>query len=80
VASFPHHGQLTFNHRILRAWRDESGLRPEEVCARAPMSYGYLRAIENGTRVNPSITMLTRLAAVYGHSVTELFDAPAGAR
>jgi transcriptional regulator with XRE-family HTH domain len=63
----------TFNHRALRAWRRESGLRPEEICVRARVSYSYLRAIESGARVNPSVTVLTRLAAVLGHGVGELF-------
>jgi transcriptional regulator with XRE-family HTH domain len=80
MAPFPHHGLPAFNHRLLRAWRDESGLRPEEVCARAQVSYGYLRAIESGSRANPSIAVLTRIAAVYDRSVAELIDAPAGAR
>jgi transcriptional regulator with XRE-family HTH domain len=73
-----------FDHRKLRAWRLASGLRPEEVCARAQVSYSYLRAIEDGARVNPSIAVLTRLAGVFGRRVGELFTddepEPAGAR
>jgi transcriptional regulator with XRE-family HTH domain len=71
-----------FKHRKLLEWRRNSGLRPEEVCARAQVSYGYLRAIENGGRVNPSAQILARIAAVYGRSLDELFDdsEPAGAR
>jgi transcriptional regulator with XRE-family HTH domain len=75
---------VAFNHRKLREWRLASGLRPEEVCARAGVSYSYLRGIEDGARVNPSARMLARIAAVYGRSLDELFttdDAePAGAR
>jgi transcriptional regulator with XRE-family HTH domain len=74
-----------FDHHLLRAWRLESGLKPEQVCVLAQVSYPYLRAIEDGARANPSIRLLTRLAAVYGRDPGELFttddDAePAGAR
>lgn len=83
MAAFPHHGLPAFNHRLLRTWRDESGLRPEEVAARAQVSYSYLRAIEDGARVNPSAPLLARIAAVYGRSLDELFTdgtEPASAR
>ena len=73
----------TFNHRVLRAWRLESGMTPEQVCVAAPMSYPYLRALEDGRRTRPSIGLLTRLAEVYGRDVRELFTddaAQAGAR
>jgi transcriptional regulator with XRE-family HTH domain len=72
----------TFDHRVLRTWRLESGLRPEQVCVLAQVSYPYLRAIEDGASPNPSIHLLGRLAAVYHRDVGELFteDTPAGAR
>jgi transcriptional regulator with XRE-family HTH domain len=71
----------TFNHRRLRAWRLESGIRPEEVCYRAEISYTYLRRLEDGTSNNPSAMVLARIAAVYGRDVGELFTPdPAGAR
>lgn len=73
----------TFNHRVLRAWRTESGLRPERVCVDADMSFSYLRQLEDGTARNPSASVLARLAAVYGRDVGELFTPdhdPAGAR
>jgi transcriptional regulator with XRE-family HTH domain len=74
----------TFNYRKLREWRLASRLRPEEVCVRARLSASYLRAIEDGARVNPSAPLLARIAAVYGRSLDELFtdDDPelAGAR
>ena len=74
----------TFNHRMLRTWRLESGLRPEEVCYRARMSTSYLRTLEDRGG-NPSASVLGRLAAVYGRSLDELFtfdsdSDPAGAR
>jgi transcriptional regulator with XRE-family HTH domain len=74
---------VAFNYRLLRTWRLDSGLRPEEVCVRARLSASYLRAIEDGARVNPSAQLLARIAGVYGRSLDELFtadDEPAGAR
>ncbi len=71
-----------FNHHPLRPWRLESGLRPEEVCYRAEISYPYLLQLE-AKGGNPSAAVLARLAAVYGHDLGELLTAdpdPAGTR
>jgi transcriptional regulator with XRE-family HTH domain len=74
----------SFDYRVLRAWRLESGMKLEQACVLADVSYPYLRAIEHGQRQRPSIELLTRLAAVYDRDLRELFtghhDAPAGAR
>jgi transcriptional regulator with XRE-family HTH domain len=73
----------TFNHRVLRRWRLESEYTPEQVCVLAPVSYPYLRGIEDGIRPTPSLALLTRLAEVYDRDLRELFtDDPdrAGAR
>lgn len=66
----------TFNYARLRQWRDESGLRVEEVAARSGISYSYLRALEDRGG-NPTAGILAALAAVYGKPVSELFDAAA---
>jgi transcriptional regulator with XRE-family HTH domain len=59
-------------------------MRPEQVCVDAPVSYPYLRALEDGLRDRPSLALLTRLAEVYGRDIRELFTddaaAPAGTR
>lgn len=72
----------TFNHRLLRQWRDESGKKPEEVAYRAEVSFSHLLRLESvGGR--PHADLLARIAAVYGHEVSELFTPepdPAGAR
>lgn len=68
------------NHRVLRTWRLESGLRAERVCADAGISASYLRTLEDHGG-NPSAAVLGRIAAVYGRSLDELFTPdPAGAR
>jgi transcriptional regulator with XRE-family HTH domain len=70
----------TFNHRVLRAWRLESGKTLEEVAYRAQVSYPYLRRLED-LGGNPSAALLARIAAVYGRDVRELFALdPAGVR
>lgn len=72
----------TYDHRPLRTWHRESGKTLEQVCVQARVSYSYLREVLRGAK-QPSIDMLTRIAAVYGHSPGELFtdDAvTAGAR
>jgi transcriptional regulator with XRE-family HTH domain len=71
-----------FNHHLLRPWRLESGLRPEDVCVAAKISYLYLLQLE-AKGGNPSAAVLARLAAAYGHDLGELFTAdpdPAGTR
>lgn len=76
----------TFNYRILRAWRLESGIRPEEVCYRAGISFSYLRTLEDRGG-NPRAIVLATLAEIYGRNLGELYTLdpdpepdPAGAR
>jgi transcriptional regulator with XRE-family HTH domain len=64
----------TFNHRLLRQWRDDSGMKPEEVAYRANCSFSHLLRLES-LGGNPSADLLTRIAAVYGRDVRELFTA-----
>lgn len=64
----------TFNHRLLRQWRDDSGKKPEEVAYRADVSFSHLLRLES-LGGNPSADLLARIAAVYGHDVSELFTA-----
>jgi len=79
VVAFAHHGaERILNPGVLRQWRQEAGLSLEQACVLARLSYPYLRAIESGARPNPSIHLLTRLAAVYQRDIGELFT-PAGA-
>lgn len=66
-----------FNAVLLRLWRESSGLRMEEVCYRAGISYPYLRALETGKQDNPSLDVIIRLAAVFGRAPGDLL-LPAG--
>jgi transcriptional regulator with XRE-family HTH domain len=62
----------------LLAWREESGLSREQVCAAVqatglPLSAVWLRMLETGTNTRqPSLPLLFALAAVYGHAPGEL--------
>jgi transcriptional regulator with XRE-family HTH domain len=77
---FAHHGQR-YDYRVLAAWHQKSGLRAEQVCVDAGVSYSYLGHLLAGRATRPTIGLLERLAAVYGRDIAELFtDAPAGAR
>jgi transcriptional regulator with XRE-family HTH domain len=60
-----------YDHAKLRAWRDEAGLRRERVCADLEISASWLRELEIGAG-SPSVLILTRLAAYYGHQAGEL--------
>ena len=66
----------TFDHRVLRAWRLQSGMKPEQVCVQADMSLLDLRALEAGAHRNPSVGLLTRLAAAYGRDVRAVHRRP----
>lgn len=63
----------SFDPCVLRAWRQESGLKAEQVCVLADVSYPYLKGLEGGAYRNPSAALLTRLANTFGRSVGELF-------
>jgi transcriptional regulator with XRE-family HTH domain len=65
--------ESSFDHARLRQWRDDSGLRLEEVAARSGVSFSYLRALEDRGG-NPSARKLARIAAVYGRPLDELFS------
>jgi transcriptional regulator with XRE-family HTH domain len=60
-----------YDYAKLRAWRDEAGLRREQVAVDLSISARWLEALEVG-RKTPSVQMLSRLAAYYGHQAGEL--------
>ena len=63
----------------LRAWRAESGLSREQVCAEiGGLSYPWLAKLEQGQPVQPSLKLLVALARFYGHDPGELI--PGGAQ
>ncbi len=64
-----------FNHARLREWRQESGLRLEDVAARSGVSFSHLRALEDRGG-NPSGETVAAIAAVFGKPMDELYARP----
>jgi transcriptional regulator with XRE-family HTH domain len=67
-----------FNAALLAAWREESGLSRERVCADLTdqgdrIGYIWLAKLEKGVGGPPSLGLLTALANYYGHDVRDLF-------
>lgn len=70
-----------YDHRKLRAWRNEAGLTREQVCAQLQaqdvrIGHAWLSLLEKGRRV-PSLELLVALARFYGHDPAELLLARA---
>lgn len=62
-----------FDHRLLRAWREECGYTREQVCVTLGIGYPWLTQLEGGGQGRiPSLQLLTRLAELYGHQASEL--------
>ncbi len=62
-----------YDHRKLRAWRDEAGVSRERVAADLELSAAWLQNLElGGPRGGPSLDTLVRLARYYGHEPGEL--------
>lgn len=64
---------VLINYALLRSWRDDAGLRRERVCTDLEISAQWLAALETGQPgKSPSLAMLHKLAAYYGHDPAEL--------
>ena len=65
--------QSLIDHARLRAWREECGKTRERVAYELGISGPWLAALETGQPGrSPSLAMLARLAAYYGHDPGEL--------
>jgi hypothetical protein len=62
----------TYDHRKLRAWREQSGLTRTQASHAVGMSYPWLADLEAGRARNPTFDILARLAVLYGHDAGEL--------
>src|SRR5574341_1755485 len=58
----------------LRTIREEKGLTQEQLAVRAGMSQEYIARLETGTKANPSLASLTRLADALGVEIGALFE------
>jgi len=57
---------------MLRAQRERMGLTQMDLAKKAKVSQAYIASLETGTRTNPSLTILKRLAKALGVSLAEL--------
>ncbi len=53
--------------------RRTKGITLTELSVKTGISIGYLSHLENGTRKNPSIEMMDKIAKVLDKSVSEVF-------
>ena len=60
--------------RVLRTLREEKGWTQNELAEKASIERSYLAQLETGTRVNPTIAVLKRLAKSLRVPVTELLE------
>jgi transcriptional regulator with XRE-family HTH domain len=60
------------DHAKLRAWRDQADRTREQVCVDTGLSFNYLQRLENGQARHPTLAVIGRLAAYYGHDPGEL--------
>ena len=53
--------------------RKEKGITLTELSIKTGISIGYLSHLENGTRKNPSIEIMDKIAIVLDKSVSDVF-------
>lgn len=61
-----------YKNRI-REYRKEKGMKLEELANKVGISIGYLCHLERGSRVNPSIQIMEKIAKILEKNVAEIF-------
>lgn len=61
------------NNFKLKKLREQKGLTIEKLAELANISAGYLCHLENGSRNNPSIAVMTKIAKALGVDIAEIF-------
>ncbi len=59
---------------MIKQLRDRAELTQEQLARKAGVTEAYVSMIESGTRKNPSLPVLKRLAKALGVPVTELLE------
>jgi transcriptional regulator with XRE-family HTH domain len=59
---------------VLKDLREQRGLSQQTLADRVGVSDAYIAMLETGTRRNPSLTLLQRLAKALGVPVTALLS------
>ena len=57
----------------MREIRTSQGLQLKELAQKTGITAGYLCHLEKGTRVNPSLQIMTKIAKALNKDVTEIF-------
>lgn len=57
----------------IREYRKEKGMNLEELAIKSEISPGYLCHLEKGTRKNPSIQVMEKIAKVLGRDIADIF-------
>jgi XRE family transcriptional regulator of biofilm formation len=64
---------MIMNNNRIRECRLKKGMSLQELADKAQISAGYLCHLEKGTRVNPSIKVIEKIAKVLGKNISDLF-------
>ena len=60
-------------HNRMREFRKEIGMTLEQLSEKTGISIGYLSHLERGTRENPTICIMDKIAYALGRSLMEVF-------
>lgn len=63
---------MMYNNRM-REIRKETGMTLEKLSMKTGISIGYLSHLERGTRENPTICVMEKIAYALGKSMAEVF-------
>jgi len=61
-----------YNNKM-RQIREKNGMTLEELSVKTGISVGYLSHLERGTRDNPTICVMDKIAYALGKSLAEVF-------
>jgi transcriptional regulator with XRE-family HTH domain len=59
---------------VIKELRDRAGLTQAELAKKADVTEAYISMLESGTRKNPSLPALKKIAKALGVPVTELLE------
>lgn len=62
------------SYNYINKIRKEKGITLSELSMRSGISVGYLCHLEKGTRKNPSLEVMERIAESLGKTITEIFS------
>lgn len=61
-----------YKNRI-REYREKQGIKLTDLAQKIGISNGYLCHLEKGSRVNPSIQVMEKIAKALGKNIAEIF-------